>query len=191
MTQRLLALLLLGAAPAATGAGPSPDGRTSAPPEARTPLLDRCHLGWERTPPDYYTFQLHPTGALPSARNASGRAEVSMDDSPFDVALTPEGRFRRRVTVHVEGVRTREGETLVAWVAPPDLEPLVRLGALDAEESVSGVVGFNKFLAFVTVEPADRTSADRWSGPILLRGMSRSGRLQSMASHGMFEPEPC
>jgi len=142
-------------------------------------------------PPDYYSFELHPTGTTPSARGASGKAEVGLVDSPFDLALSAEGRFERRVTVRVEGVRTAPGETLVAWAAPPELEPLVRLGPFEPGETVDGVLDFNKFLVFVSIEPAGAPAADRWTGPIVLRGMSRSGRLRSMASHGMFEPEPC
>jgi hypothetical protein len=31
----------------------------------------------------------------------------------------------------------------------------------------------------------------RWTGPVLLRGSSPSGRMHSMAGHGPFEGEPC
>jgi hypothetical protein len=47
----------------------------------------------------------------------------------------------------------------------------------------------NMFLVFHTAE-ADRV-VQRWTGPVLLRGSSPSGRMHSMAGHGPFVGEPC
>lgn len=79
----------------------------------------------------------------------------------------------------------------MAWVASPDLDPVHRLGEIGARGSASGEVTLNKFLVFVTEEPVGTVEGDRWEGPVVLKGKSRSGRMQSMASHGMFEREPC
>lgn len=79
----------------------------------------------------------------------------------------------------------------MAWVASPNLDPVHRLGEIGGRGSASGEVTLNKFLVFVTEEPAGSVAGDRWEGPVVLKGKSRSGRMQSMASHGMFEREPC
>ena len=56
--------------------------------------------------------------------------------------------------------------------------------------NVTGQVAWNKFLGVITREPADATP-ETWQGPIIMRGMSRSGRMHTMAGHGPFEAEPC
>lgn len=101
----------------------------------------------------------------------------------------------------------RSGTRAVAWVATPDLDLVVRLGTLREDGTLTGRVAFNKFLLFVTAEtdadtpsadtaetrpaPAADGAAERWSGPVLLSGISRSGLLHTMAGHGPFEGEPC
>ncbi|MGD2070011.1 MAG: hypothetical protein PVI57_15165, partial [Gemmatimonadota bacterium] len=54
-----------------------------------------------------------------------------------------------------------------------------------------GRVEWNKFLVVITLETVDDPSADAWSGPIALRGMSRSGKMHTMAGHGPFQQENC
>ena len=71
-----------------------------------------------------------------------------------------------------------------------------RLGALEVGEAervsgFSGEVGWNKFLVVITLEPEDDPEAATWSGPIVLRGMSRSGAMHTMAGHGPFQEENC
>ena len=50
---------------------------------------------------------------------------------------------------------------------------------------------WNKFLVFVTLEPAEATGEARWQGPVVMRGLSRSGLMHTMAGHGPYEQEPC
>lgn len=153
-----------------------------------TPPLGACRLG----DPTYYAFDLMPTQTQTRFRRTRGRATVRWSDTPFDVALSPDGHFEYELRVEVTGLSASGSDrVLVVWVATPDLASIRELGALDVSGRSSGVVRFNKFLVFVTVEPPTEASRERWSGPIVLKGMSRSARMQSMAAHGFFEQEPC
>ena len=140
---------------------------------------------------DYYSFPLRtPSSDLGGSREA-GRVRVSYPPSPFGLPVDPEGRLVHRLEIAVgDDFRSRH-DRLVVWVAPPELDPVRRLGSLDADGTVTGEVALNKYLVFVTEEPADADEAGSWRGPVVLKGKSRSGRMQSAASHGALEPEPC
>jgi hypothetical protein len=64
---------------------------------------------------------------------------------------------------------------------------------LDAEAQghLTGRVEWNKFLLIITAEAPGETPGDRWQGPVVMRGMSRSGMMHTMAGHGPFELESC
>ena len=62
---------------------------------------------------------------------------------------------------------------------------------LDQNDSVRGRVAWNKYLVVLTLEPTDDPGATKWSGPIVSRGMSRSGMMHTLAGHGPYENEPC
>jgi hypothetical protein len=79
----------------------------------------------------------------------------------------------------------------VAWVSTPSLDQVQRLGVLDENMQVKGTVTWNKFLVIITLEPSADDLGERWQGPVVLRGMSRSGMMHTMAGHGPFETEPC
>ena len=65
-----------------------------------------------------------------------------------------------------------------------------KLGTLTADGDLPPAeITFNKFLVFVTQE--DDAAVERWQGRILLRGISPSGRMHSMAGHGPFATEAC
>jgi hypothetical protein len=66
---------------------------------------------------------------------------------------------------------------------------VIKLGTLAEDGTLEGSISLNKFLVFLTAESA--ADVERWSGPVLLRGSSPSGRMHSMAGHGPFEGEPC
>ncbi len=141
--------------------------------------------------PEYYSFTLAPTRNIPHVRHVRGYGTVTFAESPFDLAVSGNGSFVYEVSLSIEGLEPPSGAVYVAWVAQPDLKAVRKLGALDSEGKVSHPVDFNKFIVFVTVESAPEDVGDWWKGPIILTGRSRSARLQSMASHGFFEREPC
>ena len=146
--------------------------------------------GWGPAPacaaPDLYTFALAPTA---HANGASATARLRFAASPFGVAVTRDGRHTYALTLETRGLRNPAGTVAVVWAATPELDRVERLGTLDASGALRGRVAMNKFLLFVTAEAS--ADVERWSGPILLRGIAPSGRMHSMAGHGPFEGEPC
>ncbi len=141
-------------------------------------------------PPEYYNIVLVPTRKVPGTRQAAGVATVSFAPSPFGIALTPDGRYVYDLAVAVEKLQPPKAGAYVVWVSTPDLDRVVRLGVLDAQGRTAGQVSFNKYLVFITLEPTD-APGDRWTGPVILRGISKSGFMHTMAGHGPFQQEPC
>ncbi len=136
--------------------------------------------------PDPFEVRLVPTA---HANGATGIARLTFAESPFVVAVTPDGHHRYDAAVAITGLGAR-AETLVVWAATPELDRVQKLGVLAADGTLSGArITFNKFLVFVTAEP--NPDVERWTGPILLRGISPSGRLHTMAGHGPFQGESC
>jgi hypothetical protein len=173
----LLGLLLL----LTTSEGPGLAAAKVAPPSA-------CGgVEWStRAASEYYTIPLVPT-----ARGAgtSGMASVRFASSPFGVAVTEDGRYTYDLHVRASGLRPVEGRAYVAWVTTPNLDQVVRLGPLDEALEVTGRVEWNKYLVVVSAESSE--PGDRWAGPIVLRGLSLSGMLESMAGHGPLDTEEC
>jgi len=136
---------------------------------------------------NYYAIEL--TATAESGRGPTGQAVLSFAPSPFVVSVAVDGSYVYRVDVSVQGLPPLDAGAYVVWAARPDLSEMSRMGTLDPSLSVTGEVSFNKFLVFVTRE----TSADvtRWSGPILLRGISRSGLMHSARGHGPYAVEVC
>jgi len=106
--------------------------------------------------------------------------------------VTPDGSYSYDLHVRVEGLRPRDDGDYVVWVTRSDLSEIRRVGVLDDTGRIRGSVAWNKFLVVVTLESAGAPAdAATWEGPIVLRGMSRSGRMHTMAGHGPFQAEPC
>ncbi len=206
---------LIGAAMAAPAALPvslsatSGMGATVAAPElAATPSLGSCNgpgalppgpadgwatpLGAPATEPsDYYAIELVPTGRVPGTRLSQGVAYSTAAPSPFfGVAVAENGEYVHDLDIRVEGLKALDTGAYVAWVTDTNLQEVVRLGALGEDLRVAGQARWNKFLVVVTREPSDDPSG-RWQGPVVMRGMSRSGRMHTMAGHGPFQAEPC
>jgi len=135
--------------------------------------------------PDPYEIVLVPTA---NANGATGRAMLRFAESPFGVTVSPEGHHLYDIRLETKGLRAG-GRALVVWAATPELDRVSRLGTLDENGVLQGTVAFNKFLVFVTAE--ESAEVERWAGPILLRGISASGRMHTMAGHGPFQGEPC
>ncbi len=142
-------------------------------------------------PSDYYAIELVPTGRVPGTRLSKGVAYSTAALSPFfGVALAPTGEYLHDLDIRVEGLRQPPAGAYVAWVTDTEISAVVRLGALDESFRVRGQAAWHKFLVVITREPTTEPT-DTWQGPIIMRGMSRSGRMHTLAGHGPFQAEPC
>lgn len=130
--------------------------------------------------------RLRPTQNAPGGR---GRMVLTPAESAYGIAVDAEGRHRYQVRLEVEQLRRRDGASYVVWAATPELDRFDRLGVLGDGNRVEGEVAWNKFLVFVSEESAP--DGERWAGPILLTGLSPSGRMHTMAGHGPFEGVAC
>jgi len=142
-------------------------------------------------PPVYYAVELVTTRNLPATGRATGVGEVTFASSPFGVALSPDGSYHYDVRIRLQGMKVPPQGTLVAWATTTEVDQVRRLGALDERLTTTGSVDWNKFLLVVTLEASDDPAATAWTGPIVLRGMSRSGMMHTMAGHGPFQQELC
>ena len=158
-------------------------------PSAAFPSDSVCAVGDE--PPPYYAIDLVTTKRIPGARLAEGKADVVFARSPYGLALSADGSYIYELRLSIDKLAPARNGAYVAWVTTPQLDQRVRLGALDADHKVSGTVGWNKFLVVVTLEEDEAEGAESWSGPVVVRGMSRSGLMHTQAGHGPFEAEPC
>jgi len=141
--------------------------------------------------PDYYEFPLVTTRNVPGTGRASGIGEVTFQPSPFGVSIGADGSYDYRVEVTGINLRPPRQGVFVAWAMTPQLDQVIRLGALDGQMKASGSVDWNKFLVAITLESEDDPGAAMWSGPIVMRGVSRSGLMHTMAGHGPFVQENC
>ena len=142
--------------------------------------------------PEYYAFELFTTKNIPGTGLAKGYADVSVSaSSPFSVALGPDGSYVYDVSVSLDRMRAPRQGQLVAWVTTPDLDHVERMGALDQNLRASGSVSWNKFIVVITLEAEDDPTQARWSGPVVFRGMSRSGMMHTMVGHGALQQENC
>lgn len=180
-TAALLPLFLLPSGPT------DPPLSAGLPPELADAAVVPCEaVTARRRIPDPFAIPMAPTA---NANGAAGSARLTFAMSPFGVSVTEEGHHRYRLHMRTSGLERAPGTAHVAWAVTPTLDEIRRLGALDDDGELVGEVALNKFLVFVTAEP--RAEVERWSGPILLRGISRSGRMHTMLGHGPFEGEAC
>ena len=178
-------LALAGAlAVAATVAATAESRRVAGSPAQAAVLFGECG-------PDYYRFPMVSTRRVPGTGNAAGVGEVAFAKSPFGVSLTPDGSYLYDFTVRFERLRLPRNGAYVVWTTTPELDRIVLAGELADPAAFSGKVAWNKFLVVVTLEPEFDPEATVWTGPIVIRGMSRSGMMHTMAGHGPFEQENC
>ncbi len=142
-------------------------------------------------PPTYYAIPLVTTRNIPGTGYATGTGDVTFAPSPFGVSLAPDGSYRYDVRLTFQRLPEPRQGTWVGWATTTEVDQIVRLGVPAPDGSIRGQVSWNKFLLVVTLEPVDDPDAEVWSGPIVLRGMSRSGKMHTMAGHGPFEDEKC
>jgi len=138
----------------------------------------------------YYEIPLVTTKRVAGTGLAKGTARINFATSPFGVSVSPKGSYIYEIALRVERLAPSKKGVYTAWISTPELDQVERLGALDESFALSGRVEWNKFLVIITLEPSTEPT-DTWQGPIILRGMSRSGLMHTMAGHGPFELEPC
>lgn len=142
--------------------------------------------------PEYYSFELFTTRNIPGTGLATGRAEVAVSgSSPFSVTLGPDGSYVYDLHVALDRMKPPRQGRLVAWVTTPEIDRIERIGALDTNLRASGAVEWNKFIVVITLEAGDDPDASTWTGPVVFRGMSRSGMMHTMVGHGALQQENC
>ena len=196
MGKMLLALALLaGMAPGSGDPSPGIPPATCALPEALgSGEAVHVPLPVSAAPvdaPAYYAFPVVSTRRLPGTGLAAGLGEVTFPDSPFGVTLAEDGSYVLDVWLSVERLMAPREGVYVGWLTTPNLDKVERIGALADGDPLRGRAQWNKFLLVVTLEPADDPGAAMWTGPVVMRGMSRSGQMHTMAGHGAFEEENC
>ncbi len=170
------------------------DGPVSAPGSGMgsAPLpADAVRPDPVRPGPEYYRFPMVSTRRVPGTGNAAGVGEMNFSPSPYGVALGTDGSYRYDFTVRFERLGPARDGVYVVWTSTPELDRIALAGELTDPTGFSGQVAWNKFLVVVTLEPAFDPDATMWTGPIVIRGMSRSGMMHTMAGHGPFEEKNC
>jgi suppressor of ftsI len=126
---------------------------------------------------DLYCIELI---AAPVVPDATGRVELGLGDGPFTVAVTRDGVLRYHPTVLLDHLPdpTRFGPftRYVAWVAPPAMYPMKRLGEVRNGHTRLPAIDEEKFVVVVSAEGEENWTEPR--GPVVLRGQSPSTRLQ-------------
>ncbi len=184
---------VVGAGVAMSPAGGSPAGafgsRVSATPEEPT-VAARCSTAGVAGP-EYYRFPLVSTRRVPGTGRAAGTGEVTFSPSPYGIALGEDGSYAYDFTIRFERLKLPKQGSFVVWTATPALDQVALAGEMADPTAFSGKVAWNKFLVVVTLEPEFDPAAELWSGPVVIRGMSRSGMMHTMAGHGAFQQENC
>ena len=142
-------------------------------------------------PPEYYGFPIVSTRRVPGSGRATGVGLITFASSPFGFAVAPDGSYVYDLTLSTARLLPPREGTYVVWVTTPSLDQVRLLGALDEQGGIRGRVQWNKFLVVLTLETRLDAEATMWSGPIVMRGMSRSGMMHTMAGHGPFETDNC
>jgi suppressor of ftsI len=157
---RLLLLVGLTAGPTAA------QGRPCDPP---TPL-GPSH--------DLYCIELVPA---PGITGVSGRIELAHPSGLFTVAVTADGRSRYIPIVALQGLPPAPSlgrsasAVYLAWAAPPQMDPVIKLGEVRNGSVALRAVDLEKFVVLITAE-RDRRAREP-SGRLVLRGQSPSTRL--------------
>ncbi|HEX2249747.1 MAG TPA: multicopper oxidase family protein [Gemmatimonadales bacterium] len=137
--------------------------------------------------PSLYCLPLLSTVAAPLAR---GIAILHPAPGPFAVTVTREGRSRHAVELILSGLpdpKVLGYREFVAWATTPELEPMMRLGAVRNGQTTVGPIDLERFIIMVSAESSAK--ATERSGPLVLRGSSPS---LLMLPHGTsaLPPQP-
>ena len=161
-------------------------GVAAPPPSGAVSSLVPCStiISAPLLPSQYYGIEMVTTRRVP------GTGTIAFARSPFGVAVSPSGSYVYDLSLSVDHLKAPRRGVYTAWAAAPDLDDVIRVGVLEEGQTVSGRVDWNKFLVIVTLELSAEPT-DRWRGPVVMRGMSRSGMMHTLAGHGPYENEPC
>lgn len=162
---------------------PAPPGTTpwagAAPWIGTTPRVGACLV----------TPEVVPLSGTQSAPGSRGSMTLTQPGSPFEITVDEGGFQTFDIEILVDQMRRRRGAVYVVWAAKPELDEWTQLGTLGEDNRLTARVAWNQFLVFVSEEAS--ADVERWQGPIMLTGLSPSGRLHTMAGHGPFEAMNC
>jgi hypothetical protein len=131
--------------------------------------------------------------ATAQAGSASGRVDLLPVASPFGVAVTADGSQRYRTRFVVRGLPAASSlgpySVYVAWAASWFLEDAQRLGVVMMDGGELAEVRRSKFRILITAETSPEVR--RPTGPVVLRGISPSGRLSPNESCNLDFLGPC
>jgi FtsP/CotA-like multicopper oxidase with cupredoxin domain len=142
---------------------------------AQRPCDQPIPLGPSR---DLYCIELEPA---PGLAGVAGRVELAAAPGPFTVSVTPDGRARTVPIVFLRGLPPAaelggsSAARYVAWGAPPQMDAMVKLGAVGNGRTTLPAIELDKFVILITAERNPLGREPR--GRIVLRGQSPSMRL--------------
>ena len=158
-----------------------------SPPDQRVSLV--CPA--DPDPPAYYKFDLVTTKRVPGSGRASGVGAVSYKATPFGISLGVDGSYHYKLDISIENLQPAKRGGYVAWITTPNLDNVKHIGKLEDNHRFQTTTEWNKFLVVISLEDDPDAESPKWKGPIVLRGISRSGLMHTMAGHGPYENEPC
>ena len=126
---------------------------------------------------DLYCMELVPAVGI---RSGTGRVGLGRKPGPFTVDVTADGHLRYTPTLTLSDLPRPSSlgayTAYVAWVAPPTMDRIERLGRVDNGRTTLPAISLDKFVVVITAEGSAHATEMR--GRVVLRGMSPSTRLQ-------------
>lgn len=118
---------------------------------------------------DLYCIELV---AAPGVGGVAGRVELSSPPGPFTVDVTADGHARFIPIVFLTGLPATG--RYIAWAATPQMDSLIKLGAVKNGSTVVRAIDLDKFVILISSERSARVRAPH--GRMILRGQSPSTR---------------
>ena len=126
---------------------------------------------------DLYCIELIP---VPGVSGAAGRVELAYLPGPFTVAALADGRLQYRPIAFLSRLPPTSSlgpfTHYVAWITPPTMDSVRRLGVVREGTTSLPPVDLEKFIILVTAERSPDPAEP--AGRIVLRGQSPGTRLQ-------------
>ena len=135
-------------------------------------------FGGPRAPSrDIYCVELVRSPTVPAGE---GVLELALPGSPFGLGVLRDGRltFEARLTLSDLPDPSTLGDytTYVAWVAPPVMFPMRKLGEVSNGTNTFPAIDLNKFMVLISAERS--ADADERTGRIVLRALSPATRMR-------------